>query len=111
MHLNQREKIIRKLLSLPPTEWPSAVLRIQRRHKLTASDMGELTRSLDDECERCAFLSEYISTRFGTYGDGEKLVAAAVDAARKHQAKVIKALGYNTTYRHPFFSSEPNPQE
>lgn len=105
MHEPTRQRIIAKLLSLPPVEWPKALVNIKKRNRFSTSDMDDLARTMDDAAERLAFLSSYISVRFGCTGCGEHPVDSAVKHAQKRQTKVVEALGYYKQYRRPFFSS------
>lgn len=105
MDTTEQNNALRHLLNLPPVEWPRALVRMQKRHKMSPSDFQDLTRKMDDACERLAFLSEYISVRFGCTGCGECRMELAVKHAQKQQRKVTAALGYKPQYRRPFFSS------
>ncbi len=111
MKTHIRERIIRKLMASAPVAWPAILARFQRRHKFTPTDMDDLRGALDDQAERCAFLSEYISVRFGCTGCGDKTPDVAVKYAQKRQKKVTAALGFYTKYRTPFFSSGTMPKE
>ena len=111
MRTTQRDKIISHLLSLPPVAWPQELKKLSE-NKRFAGEVGhfsDLARSMDDAAERLAFLSEYITTRFGISGCGEKTPEQAAKFAQKRQVKVTRALGYDPEYRRPFFcSTTPN---
>lgn len=114
MHAKIRERFIRTIIKLPPVEWPRALFRFQKRHKFTAGDMGDLSRSMDDECERLAFLTAYVARRFGCNGCGTKTPRTAVGYAQRKQGRVAAVLGYNAKYRRPFggtFDSYPGWDE
>jgi hypothetical protein len=105
------DRFITRILKAAPIEWPAILRRFQRRNKFSTSDMNDLTHRMDDTAERLAFLSEYVTVRFGCTGCGDKNPAQAVKAAQKRQVKVAVALGFYRQYRTPFFSSGATPQE
>lgn len=102
MKTNKYDQITAKLLELPPIAWPQRLKAIADAGK---TDMDGLRKSMDDNAERLAFLSEYISCRFGCNGCGEKTPQDAVKRAQRRQKKVTKALGFFPDLRRPFFSA------
>ena len=83
---------IKKLMKGPPINWEVTVRNLGAVR--SASHIQRLSRGMDSDTIRMAFLAEYVSVRLGATGCGEKSHEDAVKFANRRVRKVAKALGY-----------------
>lgn len=82
------DKQLRRLVGLAPSQWENTIEELLLNYR--PSELGELTRAMESEAERLAYLAEYIEAR-SIYGHEHQ---SAAKVASRRMKKISKALGF-----------------